>query len=569
MPSTVERIWAVEAHDRHDFAPATFFAQHPELRAYATAARGLNRGAVVFTHVSGADWFQVSVREDPSGAVELVGERRQPPNGLTARELDVLTLIACGLGNVEIARSLGISATTVRTRVERVLARFGAKSRTAVAALAVEAGILRLPLPAPPAEESDLAVVALERARLRLSAAPRSALPRPWRHVAASAGRPFRLVSVLPASPDGDARRLGADLAVQSINGRGGVHGRFVEHFVVAADDREADGGTALSAAADLGADAVNWAFSDPGVDSVGLVQNAARLGRPFLHSLGSAAAVDAVRRSDRLRNVFQTCPGLHVYARGFAGVVQDAHRRGILRGGDRRIVVIGEDPTRVGSVAAGATGVDLVTVSSLADWPAEVGKLRAAPPWGVLVATWDPVALHRFLDAFFADPFPSLIHAVWVPGTPAFTRPLEDGIVWSSNIGRYRDGMGARFEREYRDAHGDHPSTPAGVGYDVVQLVARAWRAAWRPDSAASVAEAVREDVFRGVNGPYFFGSPGQASLSYPHETPDGSLGHARFTYQVQRGEHRIIGPASLATARLEGPWWLAGSDRVLRRSA
>ncbi|WP_159499799.1 ABC transporter substrate-binding protein [Microbacterium sp. 18062] len=562
----VDRVWAIDAHDRHDCAPADFFAEWPELRAYAVAARGLERGAIAFTHLAGSTWYRVTVRESTTGVIELVGERRAAPNGLTARELDVLTLVACGLGNTEIARALGIGATTVRTRVERILARLSVTSRTAAAALAVDSGILRLPLPAPVSGSSDLGVVALERARL--GDEPAVPLRRAWRHGAPAARRPFRLVSVLPSTPDGEARRRGSDLAVRAVNARGGVHGRGIEHVVIRGDDPGVDGDAALSAAVDAGADAVSWAIRDDVLDPVALVRQAGRIGRPFLHSLGSAEAVEAVRGTDRLNNVFQTCPGLNVYARGFAGVVQDAHRRGIVGGGDRRIVVIGEDPTRVGSVAPGATGVDLVVVRSPEDWADEVARIRSSPPWGILVATWDPVSLDRFLDAFFADPFPSLVQAVWVPGTEAFERPLEDGVIWASNIGRYRDGIAVRFERAYREVYGAQPSTPAGVGYDVVQIMARAWRDAWRPDSATSVVDAVHDDVYRGVNGPYFFGSPGQASLSYPHETPDGSLGHARFTYQVQNGEHRVVGPSSLATSRVETPWWFARDNRVLRRA-
>src|SRR5919204_2898397 len=47
------------------------------------------------------------------------GKRRSGPAGLTAREVEVLTLIARGASNKQVARALGITAKTAGTHIER------------------------------------------------------------------------------------------------------------------------------------------------------------------------------------------------------------------------------------------------------------------------------------------------------------------------------------------------------------------------------------------------------------------------------------------------------------------
>jgi DNA-binding CsgD family transcriptional regulator len=68
------------------------------------------------------------------------GSRRG--ESLTAREREILALVASGRSNGEIARQLFISAKTVSVHVSNILAKLGAASRTEAAALARREGIL-------------------------------------------------------------------------------------------------------------------------------------------------------------------------------------------------------------------------------------------------------------------------------------------------------------------------------------------------------------------------------------------------------------------------------------------
>lgn len=60
--------------------------------------------------------------------------------GFTAREADILPLVAEGLMNVEIGEHLFMAVATVRGHVTNILQKTGARNRTHLAAMAVREG---------------------------------------------------------------------------------------------------------------------------------------------------------------------------------------------------------------------------------------------------------------------------------------------------------------------------------------------------------------------------------------------------------------------------------------------
>jgi DNA-binding NarL/FixJ family response regulator len=91
---------------------------------------------------------------DPTVAARLIGaladERPRAPAApaseeLTAREREVLELIAGGRSNKRIAFELGISEKTVKTHVGHLLAKLGVNDRTQAAMLAVRQGLVSGP----------------------------------------------------------------------------------------------------------------------------------------------------------------------------------------------------------------------------------------------------------------------------------------------------------------------------------------------------------------------------------------------------------------------------------------
>ncbi|MFJ9710252.1 response regulator [Streptomyces sp. NPDC101234] len=69
----------------------------------------------------------------------------EAPDGLTARETEVLVLIAEGLTNQEIARKLHVSTATVKTHINNLFAKTGLKDRAQAVRYAYGKGLVRPP----------------------------------------------------------------------------------------------------------------------------------------------------------------------------------------------------------------------------------------------------------------------------------------------------------------------------------------------------------------------------------------------------------------------------------------
>jgi HD-GYP domain-containing protein (c-di-GMP phosphodiesterase class II) len=109
---------------------------HRDARAPADAAAQL-RGEVRAGRLDG-DAAEAVL----SAAGHRVRRRREGPAGLTAREVEVLRLLAQGLSNKEIAQRLVISPKTAGNHIEHIYAKIGTSSRATASLFAMQHGLL-------------------------------------------------------------------------------------------------------------------------------------------------------------------------------------------------------------------------------------------------------------------------------------------------------------------------------------------------------------------------------------------------------------------------------------------
>jgi len=81
----------------------------------------------------------------PAVAARLMTRMRAPAEeNLSAREIEVLQLVAKGASNEEIGKSLHISTATVKTHLIHIYGKLGVDDRTAAVTTALEKGIITL-----------------------------------------------------------------------------------------------------------------------------------------------------------------------------------------------------------------------------------------------------------------------------------------------------------------------------------------------------------------------------------------------------------------------------------------
>ena len=568
-----------------DGAAAALLREHSELAAYAPALLGSSRCRLAAIWIApDGGWYDVSISRaedcDTRSDAMLELHRTQPPFQLTVRELDVLTLIAGGLSNREVARGLGTSARTVSTQVERVLAKLGQGTRAGAAAVAVERGLLRIPVPGGGPSLGSLAVGEVDQ----IAAGRPPAVA--WRDGLRYPKVRIRLTPMVVGSliagvgiglADGREFVHGSALAIAEINQRGGVGGRLVEQVTVGVDiESRTSIEAGVSDLIDQGVDAITCGYFLVAADAALL--SVAAYGCPFLHSMTAEETTALVASdADALGSIFQVCPTEAPYGVGFIRTLDALERKAGWVPQSRRIAFAettalggrAVTPATIATAERSAWEIDRTFTVDVgnADWAPVVDYLGREAPAAILVDHAVAAEAANFQLLFTQHPTDTIIHTIYAPSTPEYllkTCAHAEGVIWSTVAGIYDDALGRSFRDRYRDRFGEWPGgSLAGIAYDQVNLLAQAWGGAEHPRRFADVCRELRQSVVRGVIGSYWFANPEQRGLAYPDDTADPSLGQAHLIYQIQTGRHRPLAPSPYGDSRFVPPSWFARPRR------
>jgi two-component system NarL family response regulator len=113
-------------------------------RAIAAGASGYLLKSIPSIQLEAAVRAVIEGRQYLPPAVEERLAERAAFQTLTARELEILALIARGLSNKDVARVLTANEFTVKAHVRNILAKLGVETRTEAAILAVQRGLVQV-----------------------------------------------------------------------------------------------------------------------------------------------------------------------------------------------------------------------------------------------------------------------------------------------------------------------------------------------------------------------------------------------------------------------------------------
>jgi HD-GYP domain-containing protein (c-di-GMP phosphodiesterase class II)/DNA-binding CsgD family transcriptional regulator len=123
-------------------AAADVYHAMTEPRPYREAHSPEEAASLVRAEVTGGRLDSDAVNAVLRAAGHRIGARRDWPAELTAREVEVLKLVACCLSNKEIAERLVISRKTAANHVEHIYSKIGVSKRAGAGLFAVQHGLM-------------------------------------------------------------------------------------------------------------------------------------------------------------------------------------------------------------------------------------------------------------------------------------------------------------------------------------------------------------------------------------------------------------------------------------------
>lgn len=366
----------------------------------------------------------------------------------------------------------------------------------------------------------------------------------------------------------------GVTLAIEEINAAGGVLGRQLEAKIIDLDMMTPEGNVAgIQALIEGGAHAIASAFTiipPPAMDA------AAPSKIPYVHGNTSTLSVELFQGNpEKYKNIIQLDVPESYYGSGFIKFLSDMKASGkwtpknnkvhIVQGQISYTQLISQATQAAIADSGGEWEIGAITDIQfpVQDWAPIIRALQDTDAGAIMIDHWVAAELAAFAQQYAYDPVPgALVYLQYGPSQPEFldlSQGAGEGMVWGTVYGVYADEQGAAFREKYRAKFpGTMGMVYTGGGYDAVHILAKAWEEVGDPSDFDAVGDAIRAIEYRGVNGFYKIDPATNSGISYPNMTDDPEAGQAHLFFQVQDGEHRIIGPEPFVEVEFAAPpWW------------
>lgn len=386
-------------------------------------------------------------------------------------------------------------------------------------------------------------------------------------------GLPLAITADLGVSDHKDFLN-GVEMAVEEINGDGGVNGRDLKVETVDIDPVDAESITSsVTTLSDKGVHAILSPFT---FIAPAIMDPAAAYGAPYLNGDTQQGALDVYESDpEKYRNAFMLDGPEVYYGKAFAPYLDQLEAQGWTPKNNRIHIVpceigycqaIAQSAQQTIEESNGKWELGAVTeiTSPVQDWGAVISALHEEDAGVIIIDHWVASELAAFAKAWAANPVEdSLVYLQYGPSQPEFLELAGDagnGFVWSSMAAIPPDEEGQAFREAYEAKYQAKIGLLySGMGYDAVQMLRQVWEENGSTDFDEANA-ALRNLSYRGVMGAYNFNPDTQATQMYPWDTEDPNEGLAMTWLQIQDGESKIVAPEVTAetTFQPEAAAWM-----------
>ncbi|WP_181703299.1 ABC transporter substrate-binding protein [Chthonobacter albigriseus] len=363
-----------------------------------------------------------------------------------------------------------------------------------------------------------------------------------------------------PFASDGIAMKMGLDLAVEEINGRGGLLGRplkLVEFDIgdLTPDKLEAAGTNLVSR--NNAAVLING-YGGMGPDIPAFCAYPV----PYINNNATSNVVP-LRNQMECGNIFMGSDVDSAYAKATFQQILDL---GYAFPSKTVAIVHGPYDWELNSAqgireAAEAAGWEVVIDEEVPydnrQWSGVLSQIKAEEPGLVFFELLDTAGVSSFVDQFLVDPpKTSLLYAGYIFSTPAFQEIVAgggaNGVLGMTVSAQLPGAKGEAFVAAWEKKHGAKPPFSIGAAiYDELMLWAAAVEKVGSVDDYAAINEAIRGLAYEGVTGVYRFNEE-----QYVPVADDTLPSHL---IQAQDGRHVQLKVGSQKVGDFKVPAWIA----------